>query len=223
MGDIELSPQRLSVGFGSGYFGWGFTVSDFAKLYGDRFGLSPRKMAGKLWGNHFYSKAECRWMRVRSDSAPLNGFCEFILRPLEVLHDAVMSGEDAVYLPIVDALRLSISRQELEACAAPKDVLRLIMTRWLPARRCVLDLAADQLPSPIEAQKYRVPALYTGPLDTAEAADMLSCDPSGSVSMYISKMIPIKKVLTPSMTTLSLSLSVTVTQSAEAMLVGARS
>lgn len=88
---------------------------------------------------------------------------------------------------------MGISRQEMAACDRPKDVLRLVMSRWLPAKQCVLDLAADQLPSPSEAQKYRIPMLYTGPMDSAEAADMVACDSSGTLSMYISKMIPIKK------------------------------
>jgi len=193
LGPIELSPSRNAVAFGSGYFGWGFTINDFAKMYGHRFAVSAQKMSRKLWGNHYFDGERGQWTKEKSDSAPVNGFCEFILKPLEVLHEAIMKEETAVYLPILSALRLGISRLELEACDRPKDVLRLVMSRWFPAKRCVLDLAADQLPSPIEAQRYRIPTLYTGPLDTAEAADMIRCDSSGTLSMYISKMIPIKK------------------------------
>jgi len=193
LGEIELIPHRNSVAFGSGYFGWGFTINDFAKWYGNRFALSPQKMARKLWGNHFYDDTVGEWRREKKDESQLNGFCQFILRPLEVLHDAIMKEEVAVYVPILDALRLGISKQELADCDRPKDVLRLVMSRWLPAKQCVLDLAADQLPSPVEAQQYRVPNLYTGPMDTKQAADMMHCDPNGTLSMYISKMIPIKK------------------------------
>jgi len=192
LGDIALSPHRFNVAFGSGYFGWGFTVYDFAKLYASRFAMSPRKMARKLWGSHFFDAERCQWTED-SDSAPLNGFCQFILRPLEVLHSAIMSESEAVYEPIIAALGLSISRQELDACSRPKEVLRLVLSRWLPAKQCVLDLAADRLPSPLEAQKYRVPNLYTGPMDSECARDMIRCDAAGTLSVYISKMIPVPK------------------------------
>eukprot|EP00488_Nonionellina_sp_1-RS-2012_P003188 TRINITY_DN655_c0_g1_i1.p1 TRINITY_DN655_c0_g1~~TRINITY_DN655_c0_g1_i1.p1 ORF type:complete len:117 (+),score=43.28 TRINITY_DN655_c0_g1_i1:230-580(+) len=103
-----------------------------------------------------------------------------------------MNEEKDIYLPIIAALHLNIKQQELDGCKSSKDVLRLVMSRWLNVKECVLDLCADQLPSPIEAQRYRIASLYTGPLDTKEAQDMVHCNPDGKLSMYVSKMIPNK-------------------------------
>eukprot|EP01084_Bolivina_argentea_P238215 400215_1 len=194
LGDIDLNPQQLNVAFGSGYFGWGFTLKHFAQMYSSQFGLSSRKMAKKLWGNHYYDASTCKWIESdKVDREKNNAFCEYVLKPIQVLHDAIMNGETEIYVPIINALELNIKPQELDACGSCKEVLSLVMSRWLPANQCVLDLCADKLPSPLEAQRYRIPSLYTGPLDSQEARDMLSCNPDGSLSMYVSKMIPIKK------------------------------
>jgi elongation factor 2 len=46
------------------------------------------------------------------------------------------------------------------------------------------------LPSPRDAQKYRTETLYEGPLDDPLAKAMASCDASGPLMMYVSKMVP---------------------------------
>merc|ERR1719337_276661 len=47
-----------------------------------------------------------------------------------------------------------------------------------------------RLPSPQEAQKYRVENLYEGPMDDTAANAMRGCDPDGPLMMYVSKMVP---------------------------------
>jgi len=66
------------------------------------------------------------------------------------------------------------------------------MRTWLPAGDILFNMIIDYLPSPIIAQKYRTEKLYSGPLDSNEAFDIQNCNPNGVMSMYISKMIPIK-------------------------------
>jgi elongation factor 2 len=194
LGDIEMNPCKGNVGFGSGFFGFGFTLTHFANMYCSQFGLSPKSVAKKLWGNRAFDKSRRKWVKVTSvDESHLNGFCEYVLRPIQVLHDSIMSEQTETYLPIISALGLNITSAELNKCSKPKEVLGLVMSRWLPAKNCVLDLCADHLPSPLVAQRYRIPRLYTGPLDTEEAKDMRLCNADGALSMYVSKMIPNEK------------------------------
>jgi len=42
----------------------------------------------------------------------------------------------------------------------------------------------------LQAQRYRVDALYEGPLDDQYATSIRNCDPNGPLMMYVSKMIP---------------------------------
>merc|ERR1712172_428128 len=53
-------------------------------------------------------------------------------------------------------------------------------------------MIVTQLPSPVQAQKYRVDTLYDGPLDDATATAIRTCDtkPDAPLCMYISKMVP---------------------------------
>merc|ERR1719472_223040 len=46
------------------------------------------------------------------------------------------------------------------------------------------------LPSPREAQKYRVENLYEGPMDDEAANAIRACDAKGPLMMYVSKMVP---------------------------------
>ncbi len=46
------------------------------------------------------------------------------------------------------------------------------------------------LPSPATAQVYRVENLYEGPLDDQYANAIRTCDGSGPLMLYVSKMIP---------------------------------
>jgi elongation factor 2 len=47
------------------------------------------------------------------------------------------------------------------------------------------------LPAPCDAQKYRTPYLYEGPVDDIVYTAMKNCDPHGPLCIYISKMVPI--------------------------------
>merc|ERR1712187_273507 len=47
-----------------------------------------------------------------------------------------------------------------------------------------------KLPSPKQAQKYRVENLYEGPMDDEAANAIRACEPSGPLMMYVSKMVP---------------------------------
>jgi len=67
--------------------------------------------------------------------------------------------------------------------------MKNIMMKWLNAADTLLEMIVAKLPSPVKAQKYRVPQLYEGPIDDACGQAMMSCDPNGPLMIYISKMV----------------------------------
>merc|ERR1719410_1294895 len=71
-----------------------------------------------------------------------------------------------------------------------KVLLKTIMRKWLPAGDTLLQMITFHLPSPAQAQKYRMEMLYEGPLDDPCATAIKNCDPNGELMMYISKMVP---------------------------------
>ena len=58
MGDLNLNPQKGNVAFGSGKDQWGFTLAQFAQMISEKYGIDPKKMMKKLWGNNFYDKKQ---------------------------------------------------------------------------------------------------------------------------------------------------------------------
>ncbi|MBI5229281.1 elongation factor EF-2 [Candidatus Micrarchaeota archaeon] len=50
-----------------------------------------------------------------------------------------------------------------------------------PLDEVILEMAVTHLPSPIEAQKYRIPVIWHGDLNSPEGKAMIECDPKGKV------------------------------------------
>ena len=71
-----------------------------------------------------------------------------------------------------------------------KQLLKAIMSTFLPAADSLLEMIILHLPSPISAQKYRVETLYEGPMDDEAAIAIRECDPNGPLMVYVSKMVP---------------------------------
>ena len=191
LGSVEVLPQEGKVGFGSGLHAWGFTLRDFAKMYSSKFGLSPEKLMKKFWGENYWNPKEGKWVKKNSTGSLERGFEQFILKPIKLLFDTIMSEQKDVYEPVVKALQLKFSKKDLDkAMTRNKDYLKLVMRTWIPAGNALLDMIAEHLPSPTTAQAYRCENLYTGPMDSEEANAVKNCDAKGPMSMYVSKMVP---------------------------------
>ncbi len=52
----------------------------------------------------------------------------------------------------------------------------------------VLDMVIRHLPSPIEAQKYRIPTIWPGDIESDVGKAMLNCDPKGRLAMMITDL-----------------------------------
>jgi len=191
LGSVECLPQEGKVGFGSGLHAWGFTLNDFAKMYASKFGLSEEKLMKKFWGENYWNQAERKWQKKNTTGKLERGFEQFILKPIKLLFDTIMSEQKEVYEPVIKALQLKFTKKDLEKAATRnKDYLKLVMRTWIPAGNALLDMIAEHLPSPVVAQRYRCENLYTGPMDSEEALAVINCDSKGPMSMYVSKLVP---------------------------------
>jgi len=77
-----------------------------------------------------------------------------------------------------------------------KDIIELTLAdkedelaKKAPLHQVVLDMIIRHLPSPVEAQKYRLEKIWRGSLDSEIGKDMLTCNPNGKLAMIITKMI----------------------------------
>ncbi|MGB2446853.1 MAG: EF-Tu/IF-2/RF-3 family GTPase, partial [Candidatus Poseidoniaceae archaeon] len=57
-----------------------------------------------------------------------------------------------------------------------------------PVHEVLLDMAVTKLPSPVEAQPYRIPNIWTGDLESSIGKAMMACDPEAELAMMITKI-----------------------------------
>jgi len=68
--------------------------------------------------------------------------------------------------------------------AYKKDLWQQLQ-RMLPLHEALLSMAVAHLPNPIEAQKYRIPQIWRGDIDSEIGKAMLNCDPKGPTVMCV--------------------------------------
>lgn len=83
-------------------------------------------------------------------------------------------------------IKLSGDEKDLEG----KALLKVVMRKFLPAADALLEMMILHLPSPAQAQRYRMETLYEGPHDDEAAIAVRDCDPKGPLMLYVSKMVP---------------------------------
>jgi len=191
MGDVTVFPEKGTVAFSAGLQGWAFTLSKFGRMYAQKFGVDKEKMAKRLWGDNYFDQDAKKWVTKPQSASgkPLSrAFCKFILEPISQIFKASMNADNEKlekYLKIIGITLTSEERQK-----QGKYLLKTIMQKWLPADEALLEMMVLHLPSPKQAQKYRVENLYSGPMDDETAQSIRACNPKGPLVMYVAKMVP---------------------------------
>ncbi|PIN94268.1 elongation factor EF-2 [Candidatus Pacearchaeota archaeon CG10_big_fil_rev_8_21_14_0_10_35_13] len=80
-----------------------------------------------------------------------------------------------------------------------KDILNIYnldeeeRTKWVwekaPAHEVLLDMVVKHLPNPLEAQKYRIPKIWHGDLDSDMGKDLMSCNPKGKPAFVVTRIV----------------------------------
>ncbi len=58
-----------------------------------------------------------------------------------------------------------------------------------PLHEVILDMAVKHLPNPVEAQKYRIPKIWHGDIQSIFGQDLMNCNRSGEVAFIITNII----------------------------------
>ncbi len=80
-----------------------------------------------------------------------------------------------------------------------KDIIKLYemeeadRKKWAwenaPLYEVVLDMAVKHLPNPLEAQKYRIPKIWRGDIESKFGEDLIHCNKEGEVAFIITKIV----------------------------------
>jgi elongation factor 2 len=192
--DEHFDPKRGNVAFASGKLGWAFTIPQFATLIAEKSNGSKSKYLDRLWGESFYSPSMKKWVSYEQslsvDDAQ-RGFNQLILRPVYQMLKACEELNIEEIRTLLDKLAVRIPADKIDAeLQNSTSIMSNVMKRWLPASEAMLHLIVLHLPSPVQAQIYRIQHLYEGPQDDQVACSMKACDSQGDVMIYISKKIP---------------------------------
>uniref|UniRef100_A0A914E280 Tr-type G domain-containing protein n=1 Tax=Acrobeloides nanus TaxID=290746 RepID=A0A914E280_9BILA len=187
MGRILADPTIGNVGFGAGLHGWAFTLKQFAEIYASKFGIQVEKLMKHLWGDHFYNSTTKKWTNKPEKDAN-RGFCQFVLNPIYQIFNSIMNGNKEASNTLIEKLGIKLSAEQKDFTG--KELLKVVMRRWLPAGDTMLQMICMHLPSPLTAQKYRMEMLYEGPHNDEAAVAIKNCDSNGPLMMYVSKMVP---------------------------------
>merc|ERR1712087_234663 len=122
------------------------------------------------------------------DSPLPRAFCQFIMTPINQLMRAIMDEQKEKYEKMMSTLGIQLNGDDKQLTGKP--LMKRTMQIWINAADTLLAMIVSKLPSPVEAQKYRVENLYEGPMDDAAANAIRACDPAGGLMMYVSKMVP---------------------------------
>merc|ERR1719162_1885240 len=192
MGDQQVAPEKGTVAFGSGLHGWGFKVERFAGIYSKKMGVDKDKMMKRLWGDCYFNAKKKVWTNVAQPEGctePLpRAFCQFIMGPINQLMRAIMNDDKDKYTKMMTSLGITLKGDDRHLTGKP--LMKRTMQIWINAADTLLSMIVTKLPSPVQAQKYRVENLYEGPMDDTAANAMRKCDPQGPLMMYVSKMVP---------------------------------
>lgn len=69
----------------------------------------------------------------------------------------------------------------------PAEIKKL--AKSAPLHKVILNMVIRHLPNPLEAQKYRIPKIWHGDLESEEGKSLLNCNPSGPLFFVITKII----------------------------------
>merc|ERR1712141_854862 len=189
MGIVRVDPINASVGFGSGLHGWAFTLKQFAEMYASKFGVDVDKLMKKLWGENFFNAKTKKWSKSKSEDN-VRSFCMYVLDPIYKIFDVIMNFKKDETDKLLDKLDIKGKMKHEDLQLEGKPLMKVVMRTWLPAGDTMFQMIVIHLPSPVTAQKYRCEMLYEGPQDDEVAVALKSCDASGPLMMYVSKMVP---------------------------------
>ncbi len=200
MGKLQVHPSEGTVAFGSGYFGWAFTLTKFARMYTKVFGVDHDKMMTRLWDDNYFDAKNKLWRTEGFEKLPEDApagtkpkplqraFNNFIMDPIIKLSRAIMNENQKAIEKMLKKIEVDLKGTEKEMKG--KELLKRIFQKWINAADALIEMIILRLPSPRAAQKYRVDYLYEGPKDDVCAESIRNCDPDGALMLFISKMVP---------------------------------
>ena len=142
-------------------------------------------------GDNYFNPATKKWTTKDrdADGKPLErAFNMFVLDPIYRIFDSIMNFKKEETPKLLEKLEIKLASDERDL--EGKQLLKVVMRKFLPAADALMEMMILHLPAPNTAQKYRMETLYEGPQDDENAIGIRDCDPKAPLMLYVSKMVP---------------------------------
>ncbi|CAR29287.1 ZYRO0G05148p [Zygosaccharomyces rouxii] len=198
--DIYFDPANNNIIFASATDGWGFSISQMAKFYEQKLGAKRDNLQKVLWGD-FYMDPKTKKI---TNNKGLKGrslkplFVSLILDNIwKIYENVTVSKNLEVIEKITKTLGINVLPRDLSS-KDDKQLLRKIMSQWLPVSTAILLTVIEKLPSPLQSQADRLDTILPNTQDTKKVdprllSAMEQCDRNGPASAYVSKILSIPR------------------------------
>jgi len=93
----------------------------------------------------------------------------------------------ALSMPFMQAKGITF-KDIIEAYKSGEEEYK-ILAKKAPLHEVILDMVVDHLPNPVDAQKYRIPKIWNGEVESEEGKALLNCDPKGPLFFVVTKIV----------------------------------
>lgn len=198
--DIYFDPANNNILFASAIDGWGFSIGQMAKFYEQKLGAKRENLQKVLWGDFYMEPKSKKIIGNKSlkgrSLKPL--FVSLILDNIwKIYENVTISKNLEVIEKITKTLGIKVLPRDLSS-KDDKQLLRKIMSQWLPVSTTVLLTVIEKLPSPLQSQVDRLDTILPNTQDTKKVdpnllSAMENCDRNGPASAYVSKILSIPR------------------------------
>lgn len=157
---LYFSPEKGNVIFCSAVDCWAFSIQDFSKIFSQKLKCNPKILQKFLWGEFYlHPKTKKVHLLPQSDKhKPM--FVEFILQNIWNIYEKVRQSDIQKIEIISKSLGIELPLKYKEILnKEPNNILVYLMNKWLPIDKNILNVVSKLVPSPKEAQKYRLASI----------------------------------------------------------------
>ncbi len=94
----------------------------------------------------------------------------------------------AISLPYMQKKGISF-KDIIDAYNSEEDGAYKELAKKAPIHEVILNMVTEHHPSPQDAQKYRIPKLWQGDLESTDGKSLINCDPKGRTFFVITKVV----------------------------------
>jgi elongation factor 2 len=138
--------------------------------------LAKAKRIRGVWAGALPLHIVGSYKRCADGAQTARAFCQFIMSPINQLMRGIMNDDKEEYEKMMVTLGITLKGDDKHLNGKP--LMKRTIQIWINAADTLLSMIVSKLPSPRQAQKYRVENLYEGPMDDDAANVIRACDAS---------------------------------------------